>query len=122
MANRYGPTSRRHRLTLHPDLQRLFDSVLKFEDHSLLCGYRGPKEQARAYKGGRSNAEWPYSNHNSYPSRAVDVAPWPIDWRDEERFVLFAGRVQGHADVLGIEIRWGGKFEGLRDLGHFELI
>jgi len=31
------------------------------------------------------------------PSDAVDVAPYPIDWNDKERFYYFAGERWGHA-------------------------
>ncbi len=69
------------------------------------------------------------SKHNQNPSLAADVAPWPLDWKDKERFYHFAGRVSGIAQMLGIAIRWGGDWNGnndlkdqtFYDLPHFEL-
>jgi hypothetical protein len=60
---------------------------------------------------------------------AVDVAPYPVDWNDKERFYYFAGFVKGVASSLGISIRWGGdwnsdnnlKNQTFFDLPHFEL-
>jgi len=64
------------------------------------------------------------------PSLAVDVAPYPIDWNDRERFCYFAGYVKGIAKSLGTELRWGGDWDrdtqvkdnNFDDLPHFELV
>ena len=70
------------------------------------------------------------SKHNSFPSLAVDVAPYPINWSDKERFYFFAGYVKATADQMKIKIRWGGDWDGdtkvrdqtFMDLPHYELI
>lgn len=61
---------------------------------------------------------------------AVDAAPWPIDWNDTDRFLVFGGFVLGTAREQGLVIRWGGDWDSdwnLRDqtfidLPHFELV
>ena len=67
---------------------------------------------------------------------AVDVAPWPIDWKNVKRFYWFAGFVMGTAERLKVEdkmhhsVRWGGDWDHdgdfddqrLLDLVHFELV
>ena len=53
----------------------------------------------------------PKNKHNAEEpelSKAVDVAPYPIDWNDKERFYYFAGVVMGIAIQMGIPLRWGG--------------
>ena len=73
---------------------------------------------------------WPHSKHNATPSRAVDIAPYPINWGDRERMTLFAGISLGVADAKGIALRWGGDWDrdfqvvdnGFDDLVHFELM
>lgn len=78
---------------------------------------------------GFSKVRFPNSRHNVNPSLAVDVAPWPIDWMDTERFIYFGGYVKGIAAQLGIPIRWGGDWDGdfelkdnlFNDYGHFEI-
>jgi len=60
----------------------------------------------------------------------MDLAPWPIDWRDVERFKKLAQCVLAAADKLGVRVRWGGDWdmdgdsadERFLDLPHFELI
>jgi peptidoglycan L-alanyl-D-glutamate endopeptidase CwlK len=115
--------------TCDPSLQTLFNEVIKNFDCTVLCGHRGEEEQNEAYHSRRSKKPWPQSKHNKLPSDAVDVAPYPINWNDEERFYYFAGYVQGVASQMGIKIRFGGDWDSdtevddqdFNDLPHFEL-
>lgn len=114
--------------TCHPDLQKLFNEVIKYFDCTIIEGYRSEEDQFKAFKDGRSKII-SGGKHNNSPSLAVDVAPFPIDWQDKERFYYFAGFVKGIATSLGIKIRWGGdwnennnlKDQSFFDLPHFEL-
>ncbi len=107
--------------TCHPDLQRLVFAVAKLDNIAVLCGHRGEAEQVAAYHDGRSRLTWPQSKHNSLPSRAVDLARVPIDWRDTHGFCTLADVVKAQAAELGIKIVWGGDWKGLKDLDHFQL-
>lgn len=112
----------------HPDLQRLFNEVINHFDCTIIEGYRSEQDQFKAFKDGKSKIS-SGGKHNSLPSLAVDVAPFPIDWQDKERFYYFAGFVNATAKALGINIRWGGDWNGdnnfknqtFFDLPHFEL-
>lgn len=61
---------------------------------------------------------------------AIDLAPYPIDWNDKERFNIMAKHVLAAAKALGIKVRWGGdwnqngdwKDEKFYDGPHVELI
>ena len=103
-------------------LQKLFNDVIQARDCSILVGHRDEAAQVIACSTGKSNTPWPTSKHNSAPSMAVDVAPYPIDWSDIEAFKDFADFVKERAEALGISIRWGGDFTTIRDYDHFELI
>jgi len=111
-------------------LQRLFREVIKERDCTVLCGHRGEAEQNEAVAKGVSKTKWPTSKHNSMPSRAVDVMPYPIDWEDKPRIAEFAKYTLAKAKELNINIRWGGdwdrdgewKDEKFLDMPHFELI
>jgi len=115
--------------TCHKDLQKLFEKVIKHRDCVVLCGFRPELEQNEAFRTGVSKVKWPDSKHNSNPSRAIDVAPYPINWSDRDAFINFAGFVAGVASQMGIKIRCGIDFnqdlnfknDSLFDGPHFEL-
>jgi peptidoglycan L-alanyl-D-glutamate endopeptidase CwlK len=120
-------------------LQRVFVEVVLSFDCTVTCGHRGRADQDAAVAAGKSQTPWPTSKHNSSPSKAVDVVPYPVKWgtegtpeqrrKDVARFYLFAGYVLAVAKSLGIALRWGGDWDGDKDfndqrfddLPHFEL-
>tara|TARA_R110002020_G_scaffold45737_3_gene130654 strand:+ start:2703 stop:3095 length:393 start_codon:yes stop_codon:yes gene_type:complete len=126
---KFGKTSKKKLQTCEKDLQLLFKEVVRNFDCTIVCGYRGEKDQNEAFKRGNSKVKYPKGRHNSTPSFAVDVAPYPIDWTDNDRFNYFAGYVMGVASQMGIELIWGGDWDGdtdlkdnaFDDLVHFEL-
>jgi hypothetical protein len=126
----FGRRSKANLSTAHPDLQRLFNEVVKHFDCSVTCGHRGKEAQNEAYHSGRSKVKWPDGNHNSKPSQAVDVIPYPVDWGDIKRFYMFVGFVRGIAASMNIKIVAGADWDGdtqvkdqdFNDLPHFELI
>lgn len=113
----------------HSDLQAVFNEVIKYFDCIVLEGHRGKEAQDKAFADGKSKLQWPNGRHNTIPSLAVDVAPYPVDWSDRERFIYFAGFSEGIANGMGIHLRWGGdwgmdrdlKNNKFDDLVHFEL-
>lgn len=110
-------------------LKDVFLEVIKHFDCTVLTGHRGEEEQNEKFRQGLSKLEYPNSRHNSLPSLAIDVAPYPIDWHDRERFHYFAGYVMGIARSMDIELRWGGDWDSdtevkdnnFDDLPHFEV-
>lgn len=109
-------------------LQLVFNELIKSFDCTIICGHRSEADQDKAFAEGRSKLQWPSSKHNSFPSLAVDAAPYPVDFEDVKRFYFFGGYVKGVAAKLGIGIRWGGDWNGdnllkekFQDLPHFEL-
>ncbi len=115
--------------TCHPDLQRVFNEVVKHFDCTIVEGHRGKEDQDRYYAQGKSKVKYPNGKHNKEPSLAVDVIPYPVDWNARERFCYFAGFVKGVAKMMGVNIRWGGDWDSdteladnqFDDLPHFEL-
>ena len=126
---RFGKRSKQRLSTCDERLQEVFNEVIKYVDCSVLEGHRGKERQNQLYKEGKTKVTYPKGRHNASPSLAVDVAPYPIDWNDRERFTLFAGFVIGMANRMGYTLRWGGdwnmnfevndnKFD---DFPHFEM-
>ena len=141
---KFGRKSRERLETCHPDLQTLFNAVIEVVDCSITCGYRNKEDQDKAVASGNSKAVYPNGKHNTNPSTAVDVVPYPVDWEDMDRYYYFAGYVLTKAEFLrevgeiNYKVRWGGNWDGLNngaidfsynrkpkvldDKPHFELI
>ena len=117
--------------------QMILQEVIKYYDCKILEGHRGEKEQHDNFFTNRSKVDWPDGKHNTYPSEAVDVAPYPIPenwgadhWKDLVHFYELAAIIKFVAASKGIKIRWGGDWDGdgdykdnkFEDLVHFELI
>jgi len=125
----FSKTSLDRLATCHPKLQAVLNEVIKYEDFVVLEGHRGQEAQDKAFREGKSKLRWPEGKHNTLPSQAVDVAPYPVDWNDSLAFASLAGYVQAVADSMGIAVRWGGDWNGngkskderFLDLVHFEL-
>lgn len=123
--NSFGKTSRERLETCDADIQQLFSRVVRKYDCSILQGHRSRAEQDSYFKSGQSKVKWPKSKHNSSPSRAADVAPYPIDWGETgtkeqrkkaiARFYHFAGYVLAMAECMHIEVRWGGDWDSDKD-------
>lgn len=119
----YGERSRDRLATCHPILQLLFNEVIKEVDCSILEGVRTQEVQDSYLYTGRSKTR--NSKHlmqsDGY-SHAVDVVPYPVDWKDKERQKEFANIVYDKAMQLGIRVKWGGRFKGFYDSPHWEII
>ena len=109
-------------MTCDDRLQKLFLKVVEERDCTIICGHRTKEDQDKAVAEGKSKATFPNSRHNTSPSMAVDVMPYPIDWQDRERLVRFSEYVKGVASGMGISVRWGGDFKSFFDGPHWELL
>lgn len=125
----FGKKSTMTLQTAHPDLQRVFQEVVKHFDCAVICGCRDRQEQERLFSEGKTKAHFGESPHNHDQSLAVDVVPYPVDWQDTERMILFAGYVLATARSMGIVLKWGGDWDRdthladnrFDDFPHFEL-
>ena len=96
-------------------------------DVTVLEGLRSYERQQELLKQGATKVS--VSRHMS--GNALDIAPYPIDWNDLERFQIVAEHMFKAAKELGIVIRWGGTWERsftkpvkwakFLDAPHFEL-
>lgn len=101
-------------------LQAVLLEVIKHFDFTVICGYRGKEDQDKAFAEGKSKLKYPHSKHNKLPSLAVDIAPYPIDWKNIEAFKELAIRVKAEANKQGFKIVWGGDWK-FKDYPHFEI-
>lgn len=96
-------------------------------DVTVLEGLRSYERQQELLMKGATKVS--VSRHMS--GNALDIAPYPIDWNDLERFQIVAEHMFKAAEELGVVIRWGGTWERsftkpvkwakFLDAPHFEL-
>ena len=142
MAYNFGRRSHSKKITCHRDLQLILDEAIKVIDFSILEGARSLETQQEYFAQGKSkldgvNKKSKHQVSDDEPlSRAVDIAPYPIDWNDSLRFAFLAGVMQSVATNLLEEnkithkLRWGGDWDSdndfkdqtFFDFPHFELI
>ena len=113
---------------VHPSLVKLITEAFKTTPikFSVICGVRSAKDQAIAFKTGKSKCDGikiksPHQVKADGYGHAVDAYPIPIDYKDTKRFKILAEHIKSTAKKLGIKIRWGGEFKTLVDLPHYEL-
>ena len=119
--------------TCHPALQKIAHLAIKRTkvDFGVLEGYRGKAKQNAAVASGNSKVTYPNGKHNKSPSEAFDIGVFvngKLTWQ-KEYYYYVAGVMQACAFELGIDIRFGGDWDGdgdfgdnkFNDIGHFEL-
>ena len=134
---KFGATSESRLRTCDYKLQMLFREVVKYYDCTILQGHRDEETQNEYFRLKKSKLQWPNSKHNTNPSNAIDVAPYPIpeNWgadhpKELVKFYMLAGIVQYQAAKMGLKIRFGGDWDSdgdfrdqkFDDLEHFELV
>lgn len=53
--------------------------------------------------------------------KAVDLVPYPVDWKDLSKFKSIAVAMKKAAKELGVALDWGGDWKSSKDYPHFEL-
>ena len=121
---KWGKSSKDRLATCDKRLQEMADMMLSRSefDLSVICGHRTEEEQNEAYEKGTSRAKFGQSKHNSFPSKAIDIIPLPLNWDvKDRRWQEMALNAMWCAGKLGFEITWGGSFKSMVDLPHIEL-
>lgn len=144
---KFGKQSLSRLATCHPDIQKVMNEAIKYYDFTVIYGHRTKEEQFELFRQGRSlvggwwkvtepkkvvtnfDGSAKLSKHNYKPSKAIDIAPYPIDWKNLQRFKDLKEIVIREADKLGIDLIWGADWDmdgdiaehKLQDYPHFEL-
>ena len=111
---------------LHPKLRLLLNEAIKTSpiDFTIIETVR-TIEQQRIYvaKGTSKTMKSRHipSTNKSGLCEAVDIAPYPIDWKNINRFIILSQHIKNIAKKLNISITWGGDFKTFFDAPHYEL-
>lgn len=136
----FGGSSRGQLDTCRSEIIETLEIVVIEYDIKVLEGVRTWARQAQLLEEGRTHVGPGKSKHNPpklpdgtedqlWKSNAVDVVPYPIDWKDARRFIYMAGLIIGVARTLGHDFLWGGNWDedqiilddqNFDDLPHFE--
>jgi peptidoglycan L-alanyl-D-glutamate endopeptidase CwlK len=122
MQNTFSSHSKKALLTCDIRLQEILHQAIKEYDFSVLCGFRNEQDQNYAFDNGFSRLKFPRSRHNSSPSLAVDIAPYPIIWNDPVRFIQLSQIIKRIASGLFVELQWGGDWSKFIDMPHYEIV
>ena len=135
---KFGKRSKERLNGVDSRLINVLNEVVKYFDITVIEGLRSEKRQNELLAKGKSKTK--FSKH--IEGKAVDIAPYPIDWKARDDFHYLGGFVLGIAAKMGVNVRWGGdwsspsldkdvmrgteqrttKDNGFDDLVHFELI
>lgn len=118
---------------IHPDLLRVVKRAAEDAVFLVIEGVRDQKRQDQLYAQGRTTpgpiVTWvKTSKHCS--GLAVDIAPYPLDWKNTAAFDALAKVMFAAAAELHVHIRWGADWDedgvprehGETDSPHFELV
>ena len=123
---RFGRRSRKRLEGVDAKLVNVLNELIKIMYVTVIEGVRSEERQRELLKKGATKVK--YSKHMS--GKAVDIAPYPIDWEDRERFHYMGGMLRGIGQQLGIRVRWGGDWDSdgeikdnnFDDLVHVEIL
>ena len=129
---RFGKKSTRLLRGVDTKLVDVLNEVVKYFDITIIEGVRSQERQNELVAQGKSKTK--FGKH--VEGKAVDIAPYPIDWKARDDFHYLGGFVLAMAASKGVKVRWGGDwnasstFKGQRttkdnnfdDLVHFEML
>jgi peptidoglycan L-alanyl-D-glutamate endopeptidase CwlK len=122
---KFGKRSRERLRGVNVKLINVLNELIKMMDVTVIEGLRSADRQKELLAKGATKVK--YSKHME--GKAVDIAPYPIDWEDRDRFYYMGGMLRGIAQQLGVKVRFGGDWDGdgetkdnnFDDLVHIEL-
>ena len=118
---RFGKRSKQRLKGVKPELVNVLNELVKIMDVTIIEGLRTEARQMELLAQGKSKTK--YSKH--LEGKAVDLAPYPIDWEDRDRFHYMGGMIRGIAKQLNVPFRWGGDWDGdgeVKDNGFDDLV
>tara|TARA_R100000742_G_C4245888_1_gene64837 strand:- start:225 stop:605 length:381 start_codon:yes stop_codon:yes gene_type:complete len=122
---RFGKRSKERLKGVKPELVNVLNELVKIMDVTIVEGLRTQERQDELVAQGASKTK--FSKH--IEGKAVDLAPYPIDWNDRDRFHYMGGMIRGIAKQMKVNVRWGGDWDSdgetkdnsFDDLVHVEL-
>jgi len=104
---RFGKRSKERLKGVDAKLVNVANELIKLMDVTIIEGLRSQERQNELVAQGKSKTK--FGKHVA--GKALDLAPYPIDWNDRERFHYMGGLIRGIGHSLGVDVRWGGDWD-----------
>tara|TARA_R110000796_G_scaffold90152_10_gene193887 strand:+ start:1674 stop:2054 length:381 start_codon:yes stop_codon:yes gene_type:complete len=104
---KFGKRSKERLRGIDVKLVNVLNELVKIMDVTIIEGLRSEQRQEKLLKEGSTKTK--FSKHIT--GKAVDLAPYPIDWKDRDRFHYMGGMIRGIAKQLNVNVRWGGDWD-----------
>ena len=104
---KFGKRSKERLKGVDARLVSVLNELVKIMDVTIIEGLRSEQRQEKLLKEGSTKTK--FSKHIT--GKAVDLAPYPIDWKDRDRFHYMGGMIRGIAKQLNVNVRWGGDWD-----------
>ena len=104
---KFGKRSKERLRGIDARLVSVLNELVKIMDVTIIEGLRSEQRQEKLLKAGSTKTK--FSKHIT--GKAVDLAPYPIDWNDRDRFHYMGGMIRGIAKQLNVPVRWGGDWD-----------
>jgi len=123
---RFGKTSKKRLEGVDTKLVNILNELIKIMDVTIIEGLRTGERQKELLKKGATKVKY----SKDMEGKAVDLAPYPIDWKNRDGFHYMGGMIRGIAKQLNVKVRWGGDWDsdgdvkdnGFDDLVHVEIL
>jgi|TARA_E500000318_G_C3473731_1_gene177560 peptidoglycan L-alanyl-D-glutamate endopeptidase CwlK len=109
---KFGKRSKERLKGVDPRLVKVLNELIKIMDVTIIEGVRSKERQEQLLAQGKTKTK--YSKH--IKGKAVDLAPYPINWEDREMFHYMGGMLRGIGQSMGLKIRWGGDWDSDGDI------
>jgi len=123
---KFGKRSKERLNGVDHRLIAVLNELIKIMDVTIIEGVRSAERQKKLLSQGSTKVK--YSKHME--GKAVDLAPYPIDFEDRDGFHYMGGMIRGIAQQMGFKVRFGGDWDSdgstrdnrFDDLVHVEIL
>ena len=109
---KFGKRSKERLKGVDARLVNVLNGLIKIMDVTIIERLRSKERQEQLLAQGKTKTK--YSKH--IEGKAVDLAPYPINWEDREMFHYMGGMLRGLGKAMGVNIRWGGDWDSDGDI------
>ena len=108
---KFGKRSKERLKGVDTKLVNVLNELIKIMDCTIIEGVRSEEKQQEYFKKGKSKIDGITKKGMHQLGKAIDLAPYPIDWNDRDRFHYMGGMIRGIAKQLNVNVRWGGDWD-----------